>query len=1135
MQQLTWLHLSDLHFHPELGQLLAYLKRSFAKNPALLPDLIFCTGNIAFGQLAAEPMAKQYAQAALFLDALLLVCGENGVPLAKERLFVIPGNHDVNRDSVDPDAQETLKRKAEQSKDYVDEINLRFKNRQLVLQNSMRRLAEYAQFVESTLPHQHDTGERVRYAKLVEIDGLKIGIGGLNSAWSCLNQDDHALWLAAEWQLDETKTELKDAALRIALMHHPVECLNQSEQAFVVERLASDFDFFLHGHGHKPWAAPGPPFTLHAGAVGTPSANEFGINLVQLDFQEGKGRVHLHRYDKTGWVIAPQPNDAPEGVWEFDLPLKPSGVTQPAPANSVKPIKSAKPIKSTKPIESVKPIESDVSTDSDDSAESTRPQNPASPKPYGRDKLLEEAAGGLLQHSLLLVYGASGTGKTSVIEALSKLAPLADKEEYRIQVDRDTGTDGLFRQFAHMLGDKSEHPRPPDGEPDAIAQELLRRYPAPRPIWLWLERAHLLLDQDQKQFEKPELRNFLMGLNMAFRASVTIVLELRKCPQPALLGKNCGKCEVPGLNRIDMADCLADAAQATKEANWRDWNDWRYAGEQLSRIYGRVGGGGSKRAHPLAVGLLIALARGRRQTPIKVLEHLGGDDGQEIADALLDDLINNGLSEDQRQLFNALALYRGGIPHCQVKMLEKRLQLSSAWRGIARCGLLAPNNKGSLYFLHDFVSERVRGMLGYAAADADADRKSVIGGGFRDDASLQQRQYAERLHAVIADCWLEQLGSGKRKARQDAKHMLEAFFHLTAAARSERLQEIAVESLRGNEEWARHQIKQLYKYLYKNTASAGELRIALEYWLMLKPDDPKALRFLGESWVHEKGTGSAKALACFEHACQVNPEFPRHWANLGKCLMAQGVGGARDFLQRLETLQQEYPQAIDDRVRLVQTYCLFRVGQEGKGRALRMSIILTGSQDPLFYTDEAKWRQANGDANGVLEILDLAAQRGCASDLIDSLRCAAWQQTGQTAAATALRLKKIGDGSNNPEFYNNEAKARLEADDAKGAMEMLDLVTQRGHADDCTDALRADALQQSGRLSAATALRMEKILGGSRNSAYYNAEAQARLDAGNANGAMEMLDLAAERGRANSVSNKIRSNAILKLKRRSSR
>ncbi|HKS41759.1 MAG TPA: hypothetical protein VJX74_14185, partial [Blastocatellia bacterium] len=102
--------------------------------------------------------------------------------------------------------------------------------------------------------------------------------------------------------------------------------------------------------------------------------------------------------------------------------------------------------------------------------------------------------------------------------------------------------------------------------------------------------------------------------------------------------------------------------------------------------------------------------------------------------------------------------------------------------------------------------------------------------------------------------------------------------------------------------------------------------------------------------------------------------------------------------------------------------------------------------------------------------------------------------------------------------------------DTQGALEILDWAVKNGCADDFTEAIRANTLQQSGQAKQAAALRMEKIRTGSRNAVFYNDEAKARLDTGDTQGALEILDLAARNGCADDFTEAIRASVLRKLK-----
>src|SRR4051812_7534084 len=93
---LTWLHLSDLHLREndrsETNTFLTDLLRDIEQRAVqgLKPDLVFVTGDLAFsGQRA------QYDAVRAFLKRLAEV-----TCLPEGRLFVVPGNHDLDRARV---------------------------------------------------------------------------------------------------------------------------------------------------------------------------------------------------------------------------------------------------------------------------------------------------------------------------------------------------------------------------------------------------------------------------------------------------------------------------------------------------------------------------------------------------------------------------------------------------------------------------------------------------------------------------------------------------------------------------------------------------------------------------------------------------------------------------------------------------------------------------------------------------------------------------------------------------------------------------------------------------------------------------------------------------------------------------
>ena len=108
-QTITWLHISDTHFSKQFNFDSEEIFETFfddleeMKNHYdLYPDLIFFTGDVAHGQLFEE----QYEEANIFLKRVRRIFPK--VPISN--IFIVPGNHDVNRTLVSDSQTEWLEK-----------------------------------------------------------------------------------------------------------------------------------------------------------------------------------------------------------------------------------------------------------------------------------------------------------------------------------------------------------------------------------------------------------------------------------------------------------------------------------------------------------------------------------------------------------------------------------------------------------------------------------------------------------------------------------------------------------------------------------------------------------------------------------------------------------------------------------------------------------------------------------------------------------------------------------------------------------------------------------------------------------------------------------------------------------------
>ncbi|CAG1021851.1 hypothetical protein MTYM_01293 [Methylococcales bacterium] len=98
---IVWLHLSDLHLcKPKTGwdcrQVLTFLTKDLQRLEelqGLRPDMVFFTGDAAFGAIPESSLAQQYSEVAQFLDSVRTAFS---IEIPKGNVFLVPGNHDIN-------------------------------------------------------------------------------------------------------------------------------------------------------------------------------------------------------------------------------------------------------------------------------------------------------------------------------------------------------------------------------------------------------------------------------------------------------------------------------------------------------------------------------------------------------------------------------------------------------------------------------------------------------------------------------------------------------------------------------------------------------------------------------------------------------------------------------------------------------------------------------------------------------------------------------------------------------------------------------------------------------------------------------------------------------------------------------
>ncbi|MBV1800662.1 HEAT repeat domain-containing protein [Siccirubricoccus sp. G192] len=332
MNTINWLHLSDWHQKGEdfgrtvvLDRLIDDIRQRANIDRSLANlDFVIFSGDLAF---AGQPTEFAAARK-LLLDPVLEALG-----LKPERLFIVPGNHDLDRqiawDMAPPPLQQPLPGEAAVHQWLTDD---RRRDR------AMEPLRAFHDFVAGYTGQPDPTFASLREWELA---GRRVALLGLNSAWMCARRkaegkneevNDYGVLVVGEPQIHGSLQRISEHDLRIAVIHHPFAWLADFDRARVQERLQRAVDVILCGHQHEPNVAvalgPGGDFILiPAGAAYDRRTAENprytnAYNFVSMDFARGRGTVYLRKWNDRGAVWAADHDTHQGGYFGFQLPTR---------------------------------------------------------------------------------------------------------------------------------------------------------------------------------------------------------------------------------------------------------------------------------------------------------------------------------------------------------------------------------------------------------------------------------------------------------------------------------------------------------------------------------------------------------------------------------------------------------------------------------------------------------------------------------------------------------------------------------------------------------------------------------------------------------------------------------------------
>lgn len=165
----------------------------------------------------------------------------------KHRIFFTPGNHDILR-SEDSD---TIECGLSQILTCTEKVNQFIDSSKT---EGINRILPFKKFEKNYYDGFKGNHKITNFYSSFElnIDGIKVGITCLNSAWRCYDsKTDKNRIILGERQVTEARDIIGGCDLKIAIIHHPLDWLCEFDYRDVKSLIQRDYHILLCGHVHE--------------------------------------------------------------------------------------------------------------------------------------------------------------------------------------------------------------------------------------------------------------------------------------------------------------------------------------------------------------------------------------------------------------------------------------------------------------------------------------------------------------------------------------------------------------------------------------------------------------------------------------------------------------------------------------------------------------------------------------------------------------------------------------------------------------------------------------------------------------------------------------------------------------------
>lgn len=312
----NWLHISDLHLGCEgaITNMMRDELPGYLRELGVKCDYVFCTGDIRTANVSPNIFTNEMAA------YLKSIC--EAVQTSVDRLYIVPGNHDVNRD-IDG-RQDAIKKVLYAGNGYYKP------NEGVIEQEDMSVIMAGEKDFVSFLGWIYDEDRLKLYGNPekphfnIETEHFNILHVNTNIAYA-RGQESNDLYVGTKFLYDAVRTLNKNKPT-ILLSHYPVTSLMQGEKKVLSTMLQHNrVRLWLAGHEHdQVLQKVHYIYSLQAGALRNEQDVRSSVLLGRYDPTTCACFVNAHTWFEEGWAKYPYVDleNTPQDVFSINLSPK---------------------------------------------------------------------------------------------------------------------------------------------------------------------------------------------------------------------------------------------------------------------------------------------------------------------------------------------------------------------------------------------------------------------------------------------------------------------------------------------------------------------------------------------------------------------------------------------------------------------------------------------------------------------------------------------------------------------------------------------------------------------------------------------------------------------------------------------